>query len=1028
MKRNSIIISGLGVAAVAVSLLLTNGLQNDASSKYTKNRESLNQSQDANDMREWLKSKMIDVETGEVITEERLSEVMSNYKQNRTKAISVNWTEQGPDNIGGRTRAILVDHDENNVIWAGGVSGGLYKSLNGADTWSRVENFPGGQFISSIEQDAEGNVYVATGSLDESWAGQGLFVTPDDGDTWELVPGTDNQSRINRVAATQHSGTVYFTTNAGLKKYTYGGTVDNHAPYAGNGARTLAYSDDGEVLVVAASNNKTYVSTDWGQNFDEVSGNGPDEISQSGFSRIEYAISPKKSNGQYSIYAATTSANNQGQWISLDNGQTWHEHTPATPADIANGVIDYRNQGTYNSVASFDPSDAERVIVGGIDLHEWKQQINNPPSGGWNKISLWFANPTSPLYVHADNHELKWDSNERLYIGNDGGIGISTDKAQTFYPANRGYNVTQFYAIAYDRNGAVIGGTQDNGSLYNDHTNATYQEFRQLSGGDGFTAEISFFNPDVIFTSSQYNSMNRSGDGGETVNAFTPDLPGNQYQPFGEAGDHPFHTQFHFAEFYDENSKDSITFVPQANYDVGDTVPVPSLASGDTIDFVTPDPLFYDDTLFYDPTLTTTEYEVVDDISGATYDLGLYPFDYFPSASGAYPPVVGDTLEVYVPNGPDTIEVSSVSAYSNYFGTNVGAGDTLNMRKDTIRLGVAWSSIRVQDPFQSWFVFSTTKNGGELWGTRDAARLSIAEPKWVRLIDNIGSSQVDVAWSRDLNHMFVTSGGSIYRLDSMGSIYSTDPDFISKASIDVDPGMTETEKITVATGSYQGIGVDPDNPDDLVAVQGFNGSAYRSSDATSAAPSITSVGSQGGVAFYDVIIDREDSDLLFASTAAGVSVSEDGGATWDDVSDDQFFGTPSYEIRQSWRGWNEGNRRPGEVYVGTFGRGIWSTEAVLSVNGPDPIAEKKEEDAFSMEVYPNPSRYNSTLIVDMKEDNDLDIQFFNISGRLVKSITITDAHIGRNEIMFSAEDLPQGTYLIRAKSGQQRQTTKFVKM
>ena len=1026
MKRNNLLIGGLGVAAIAASLLLSNSLNVNESAQYTMNRESLDQEQDANGFKEWLKSTMIDVETGEEITPERLNEVMENYRKNQTKAITVDWIEQGPDNIGGRTRAILVDHTSENIIWAGGVSGGLYKSTNGADGWSRVSNFPGNQFISSIAQDAGGNVYVATGSLDEAWSGNGLFVSPDGGDTWQLIAGTASESRINRVAATQYSSTVYFTTQAGLQEYTYGGTVSSVASYNGSGSKTLAYSTDGQVIVVAANNNRTWVSTNWGQSFTDESGNNDGEISPSGFSRIEYAVSSLKSDGTYSIYAATTSANNQGQWISLDNGSTWYEHTPATPADITNGVIDYRNQGTYNSCVTFDPFDPKRVLIGGIDLHEWKQTISNPPAGGWNKISLWAVSPTSDLYAHADQHELKWDSNGKLYIGNDGGIGISIDGAETFYPANRGYNVTQFYAMAYDRNGSVIGGTQDNGCLYNDHTNSTYQEFVQVpnGGGDGFTTEISFFNPDVMFSSSQYNNITRSGDGAETFNFFSPSLPG--YSPYGDPGDHPFHTQLHFAEYYDENAEDSLTFVPRDNYSVGDTVMVPSFASGDTILYQTPQALSFDDTLLYNPLLTVTEYEVEDQISGDVYDLGFNNFTPFPSASGSYPPVVGDTLEVFVPNGPDTIVVAGSTPYDYHFGTNAVAQDTLRMGRDTIRLGVTWDTIRVQDPYQSWFVFSTSRNGGELWGTRDAARLSVADPVWVRLMDGIGSSQVDVVWSRDLNHMFVTGGGTIYRLDSLGSVYTSDPDFVTK--LDIDQGATATDLITVQSGSFQGIGLDPNNADDLVAVQGFNGSVFRSSNATDPNPSLTSVGSQGGVAFYDVIVDRDDSDVLFASTFNGVSLSEDGGATWTDVTDPTAFGTPAYEVRQSWRTYEEGNRRPGEVYVATFGRGMWSTGAVLNVETNDPIPEVSKEEVMSLEVYPNPSRYNSTLIVDLKENNNLEIQFFNISGRLVKRIEKTNAFIGRNEVVFSAEDLPQGTYLIRVKSGTQFQTTKFMKM
>lgn len=1026
MKRNRLFIFSVGVAAIATSMLVANKFNENVESKYSQNSGSLAEKQDANGFREWLKGTMIDVETNEEITQSRLQEIMKNHKaMSQSKSIVVDWQEQGPDNIGGRTRAILVDHVDENRIWAGGVSGGLYMSEIQGNKWRRVENFPGNQFISSIAQDAGGNIYVATGSNDESWSGDGLYVTPDFGDTWQLVPGTGTETRINRVAATKASSVVYFTTSSGLKKYTFGGTVENVASYGGSGAVTLAYSSDGIVLVVAASNRRTWVSLDWGQTFVDRSGSGAGEITSGGFNRIEYAISNKKSDGTYSIYAATSTANNQGQWISIDNGATWYQHTPATGPDETSGVIDYRNQGTYNSVVSFDPTDPERVIVGGIDLHEWKQTINNPPSGGWNKISLWFTDVTSDLYVHADNHELKWDSNNRLYIGNDGGIGVSTDLANTFYHANRGYNVTQFYAIAYDRNGSVIGGTQDNGALYNDHSNSTYQEFIRATGGDGFTCEISFFNPSVIFTSSQYNTIRRSGDAAETFNEFIP----SAFSGTGDGGsNHPFHTQFHLGEYYDENSRDSVVFIPRANYDAGDIVRVPSLATGDTIDYITPIDLYFDDTLYYDPNLTQTEYIVTDEESGQEYDLGILDFSYFPSEAGNYPPDNGDSLLVELPSGAtDTVIVDGSEPYNYYVASNSATGETIDLVKDTVALGVTWDTISVQDPYQSWFVVSTTSNGGELWATRNATRLSVSNPQWVRIAEGLGGSQVDVAFSRDLNHMFVTAGGSIYRIDSLGSAYSSDPDFLEKVDLNTTTSTPPTlvTKNIVRSGSFTGIGVNPNNADDLVATQGFSGNIYRSSNATAASPSMTSVGSQGGLAFYDIVIDRDDSDVLFAATFNGVSLSEDGGATWTDVSDPQFFGTPSYEVRQSWRTWEEGNKRPGEVYLGTFGRGIWSSTSVLNVSEENPTVAEKEE-KFGLEVFPNPSKYNSTIVVDLKESNKLDIQFYNISGRMVKRIEKTNAFVGRNEIVFSASDLPQGTYIIRVQSGKQIETTKYI--
>jgi hypothetical protein len=58
----------------------------------------------------------------------------------------------------------------------------------------------------------------------------------------------------------------------------------------------------------------------------------------------------------------------------------------------------------------------------------------------------------------------------------------------------------------------------------------------------------------------------------------------------------------------------------------------------------------------------------------------------------------------------------------------------------------------------------------------------------------------------------------------------------------------------------------------------------------------------------------------------------------------------------------------------------------------------------------------------------VDIQFYNISGRLVKTVQKTNLMEGRNEVVFSTSDLPQGTYIIRVRAGQEIQTTKFIKM
>jgi hypothetical protein len=48
------------------------------------------------------------------------------------------WRFLGPGNIGGRTRVVIIDPDDPNVMYAAGVSGGIWKSRSGGQQWTAV--------------------------------------------------------------------------------------------------------------------------------------------------------------------------------------------------------------------------------------------------------------------------------------------------------------------------------------------------------------------------------------------------------------------------------------------------------------------------------------------------------------------------------------------------------------------------------------------------------------------------------------------------------------------------------------------------------------------------------------------------------------------------------------------------------------------------------------------------------------------------------------------------------------------------
>lgn len=1029
MKRNKLIIGSASLVAIAAVFAVSPWSFNGSEGSYSQKDLPSLESKSAEDAKKWLEARYIDQETGLPISPEKLELIRSQIrKAPRNKNIS--FMEQGPDNIGGRTRAIQIDRTNNNRLWAGGVSGGLFVSTNRGNLWSRVDSYidaGASPFISSMTQTKDGTIYVATGSNQESWSGNGVWYSTDFGATWTKITGTSN---CTEIVSNNVDNYAWMATTAGLKKWQLGDAALTSVTVTAGACNTVQISKDGQVLVAAFGSNKTYVSNDGGTTWADKSGTGAGLVA-TGAPRIEYAISHSRVGGKYSIYAVRTNSNLSGMNVSHDDGNTWSQFvgSSGTPSNLDI----YRNQGTYNSILTVTPNNNEKILIGGIDIWQWEQTVNNPPSGGFEKLTEWFLPQYSPKYAHADNHEMKWDALNRLYIGNDGGIGISNDYGQNWYPANRGYNVTQFYGIAFDKDGAVMGGTQDNGTLYNDHTLSTFQEFREVNGGDGFECEISFYNPSVMFSSVYYNSISRSGDKGQTWGSFVPTFPGT-YDPAGTDGSsfHPFHTEFVLAEYYDLNSEDSVLYIPTKNYPAGTTLQIPSLSTGDSMSYTTPTALYFDDTLNYEPSLTQTDVMVVNELNNQEVFLGNYTWTPFASASGTNPPTIGDSLLVDFPTGTDTVVVESVGTYTHYYGENSATGEIYSMGNDSVVYNVAWDTLIVQDPYQSWFLMYVNANGGELWGTRNATRLAATNPKWVVVAKGIGGglyNNIDIEFSKDLNRCYVSAGAGIWRIDDLGSVYTSDPDFLTKAGYSgvglVNP-PTAVTKTQITTTDYEGIAVNPNNANDIVCFAGFSGVNKRSLNATSASPTFTNLPAlPAAVACYDGIIDRDDSDIIVVGTSNGVFVTENGGGLWENASTG-FDGTPVYEVRQSWRTWEEGNRRPGEIYIGTFGRGIWSTAAYLGIGENDANGEQVFK--TKLKTYPNPTTDNTTLTFNLSETSNVTVHVYNISGTLVKTITNKNVAAGAQTLTIDGSDLQKGTYIVKFVAGKQNETVKFIKM
>jgi len=1028
MKNKKILLGAAASAVIASALLLSPSTGEGAYQQRT-NLNS-NASQGIAGAFEFYDQIRKNVNTGVFNREDylRAKDEASSMASNRA---ALNWIDNGPDNVGGRTRAILIDNANVNHIFAGSVSGGLFVSNNRGSYWSKVEGFVDNLAISSMCMTDNGDIYVGTGHSAESSSGttssgangEGVYVSTDGGVSFSVITGTENYSYVNEVVAKGND--VFIACQAGLKKYSNGALTSTSI---NSGTKALAISYDGQVII--AQTGSTNVSTDGGATFNTVL------IGVSG-SRFEFAISHEKVNGKFYIYSmvATGSGNLAGVVKSIDNGANWTEIAPAGSADNPGDFTPFgsNSQGTYDNIITVVKGDPESILVGGIDVYA------KSTTGNWEQRSNGFMPQLSPIYVHSDQHEMQWDSEGRLWCGNDGGVFFSDDNGNTFREADRGYNVTQFYKIGFSAHGDVIGGAQDNGTSANYHDNATYAEHDRVGGGDGFGCALSFINRDVLFTTVYNGAIYRSGSRGNTSSAYTA---ANIPTSWGTPGDitgglGSFYTAIKLYENpNDVDSKDTITIIPAQDYEMGEDIQVNSLTSQQTIDYTTIEALEFQDTLDFNPSLTTldTILRVVKDVA-------------------SNPPVNSDTLDdfnlnnsvysIYAGGGP-TIDITDqiviegvlydileIETPNHYYGTLVTEpGEVVDMELSPQIYSVAWDTIRVIDPVQSWFAFGLGGTQG-VWLTRNGLRLAANHDGFLQAADENMSGYVSaMEFSKDGNHLFVgTSGGQVWRVSGLADVYSPNPD--------VDTSITgfTTFELVKSFGKYvTGMSSDKQDPDRLVVTLGTYGSTFNNIQRTTTATQGSNVNFTSitgnlpfttGTPFYSCVVDREDSDIILAGCDFGVFLTVNGGMTWENSSGD-FGNTPVFDMGQNWRTWDEGCYVPGEIYAGTHGRGIWSTGEFLGVQEAQDNLESKSFEADVL-VYPNPVADFGTIAFELATSSDVNVQIYNLSGQIVQEINKKELTEGANAISINTLELSKGTYIVKLTADNLSKTTKFVK-
>jgi photosystem II stability/assembly factor-like uncharacterized protein len=413
------------------------------------------------------------------------------------------WTERGPNNIGGRTRSILVDPNDatKKTVWAGSAGGGLWKTTDitaGNPVWMPVNDFFSNISVTTITYNpsSPSTMYFGTGEgyfNADALRGLGIWKSTDGGISWTQLASTNNANfyYVNRMVV-HPSGDVYATTRNGLFRSQDGGTTFNRVlgSSAPGGSVTDNFSD-----VELAADNSLWAST-LGANggvYRSTSGNpgtwtllntGANGFPATGFFRVDIACAPSNASACYAYVEGPSGLLNL--FKTTNTGTTWT--TLAKPADADGGIpaADFtRTQAWYDMSLAVDPNNANNVFVGGVDLFK---STNGGTS--WSQIAHWYGG-FGFQYVHADQHIVMFEpgNSSVVYFGNDGGIWRSTN-ATAAIPAitskDNSYNVTQYYACAVHPtaySNYFLAGAQDNGS--HKFSNPGINAAVNATGGDG---------------------------------------------------------------------------------------------------------------------------------------------------------------------------------------------------------------------------------------------------------------------------------------------------------------------------------------------------------------------------------------------------------------------------------------------------------------------------------------------------------------------------------------------------------------
>jgi photosystem II stability/assembly factor-like uncharacterized protein len=440
-----------------------------------------------------------------------------------------NWTFAGPElhlqakynandtNVARSWHANVycIDQSLSNpqVLFCGGESGGIYKSINKGLQWTYVSSAYMLRSVRSIQIHPTNSDIVIAGAANE------LYKTTDGGITWNVIGQASFQAlniETHQIAFHPTQPDIIFAaTDKGLFKTTDGGNNWSEVLTEECLSVVLKVNDPNVVFatqhVNATGISNFYKSTDGGNTF-TIKPNGwftvpPADAGLINSRGAKIAVTAANPNKVYALLVgeSQSTANLQthgfiGIYVSNDAGETWtNPHgTIGAPYDFNThpnpmtfgGDNNTYNQIYYNTTIVASHLNENNILFGGLSL--WQStdaSANISPVGGY---------VGNIPQIHPDMqtliNRLTPNNTEEVWLSCDGGINYSTTWFTTHDSRTKGIWGSDYWGYDQGWNeDMMVGGRYHNG-------NAAYHEgypqgtFLQLGGGEAPTGYVNYSN------------------------------------------------------------------------------------------------------------------------------------------------------------------------------------------------------------------------------------------------------------------------------------------------------------------------------------------------------------------------------------------------------------------------------------------------------------------------------------------------------------------------------------------------------